>query len=210
MGFFYAKEEKLKMKKWLLLGLCALFCSCQSQSSEENKENSMSKNPSVQIRTNKGEIEVELFADKAPDTVKNFLQYVDEKHYNNTIFHRVIDGFMIQGGGFTPQMRQKPTHDPIRNEGDNGEKNMRGTIAMARISDPHSATAQFFINVSDNDFLNYRNQTPGGFGYCVFGKVTKGMEVVDKIKSTPTTTKASMQDVPVETIEILSITKTRS
>ncbi|NGX61273.1 MAG: Peptidyl-prolyl cis-trans isomerase B [Chlamydiae bacterium] len=170
----------------------------------------MSKNPSVQIRTNKGEIEVELFADKAPDTVKNFLQYVDEKHYNNTIFHRVIDGFMIQGGGFTPQMRQKPTHDPIRNEGDNGEKNMRGTIAMARISDPHSATAQFFINVSDNDFLNYRNQTPGGFGYCVFGKVTKGMEVVDKIKSTPTTTKASMQDVPVETIEILSITKTRS
>lgn len=164
-------------------------------------------NPIVTLRTNKGEIQIELFADKAPLTVQNFLRYVDEKHYNNTIFHRVIDGFMIQGGGFTADMKQKKTHETIRNEADNRLPNQRGSVAMARTSEIHSATSQFFINVSDNDFLNYRNPTPSGFGYCVFGKVISGMEIVDAIKSSKTTTKQGLKDVPVESIEILEVVR---
>ncbi len=164
-------------------------------------------NQIVTIRTNLGNIDVELATDKAPTTVTNFLRYVDEKHFNHTIFHRVIDGFMIQGGGFTADMKQKPTHEPIQNEAGNGLQNLRGTLAMARTSDVHSATAQFFINVADNDFLNYRNPTGQGFGYCVFGKVISGMDVVDKIKNAKTGTRKGMQDVPVETIEILEIVR---
>lgn len=164
-------------------------------------------NPSVIITTTHGKIEVELFADKAPLTVANFLKYVDEKHFNHTIFHRVIDGFMIQGGGFTTQMKDKPTHGPIQNEAANGLSNKTGTLAMARTSDVHSATDQFFINVADNTFLDYRNATSNGFGYCVFGKVTSGLDVVTKIKSVPTHTKNGHQNVPIETIEMIEVVK---
>lgn len=165
------------------------------------------KNPTVTIRTNYGDIQAELFADKAPLTVENFLSYVDEKYYNQTIFHRVIDGFMIQGGGLTANMQEKKTHEPIRNEADNRLSNTRGTLAMARTSDIHSATSQFFINVADNDFLNYRNPTPTGFGYCTFGKVSKGMEVVDEIKKVQTTTVKGHENVPVKPVEIIEIVR---
>jgi peptidyl-prolyl cis-trans isomerase A (cyclophilin A) len=165
------------------------------------------ENPMVTIRTSKGNIEVELFADKAPLSVKNFLQYVDDKHYNGTIFHRVIKGFMIQGGGFTKSMSQKPTRAPIKNEAANGLKNDRGTIAMARTGDPDSATAQFFINVVDNSGLN--RPSPDGHGYCVFGKVVQGMDVVDQIRSVPTGSQGGMQDVPTEPIEIIEVTRAK-
>jgi peptidyl-prolyl cis-trans isomerase B (cyclophilin B) len=155
---------------------------------------------SVLLTTNHGQITLELDADKAPKTVENFLSYVKSGHYDGTIFHRVIDGFMIQGGGFSPDMRQKPTEDPVENEANNGLTNDRYTIAMARTSDPHSASAQFFINVSDNDFLNY----PGsdGWGYCVFGKVTSGTEVVDKIGKIETGRRSMFSDVPTEDVVI--------
>lgn len=155
---------------------------------------------SILLTTNHGQITLELDADKAPKTVENFLSYVNSGHYDGTIFHRVIDGFMIQGGGFTPDMRQKPTEDPVENEANNGLTNDRYTIAMARTSDPHSASAQFFINVSDNDFLNY----PGsdGWGYCVFGKVTSGTEVVDKIGKVDTGRRSMFSDVPTEDVVI--------
>ena len=169
---------------------------------EQAKETDM-----VIIKTTLGDIKVKLAADKAPLTVANFLAYADAKHYDGTIFHRVIDGFMIQGGGFDPNMRQKPTKAPIKNEAANGLRNTRGTIAMARTSDPHSATAQFFINVKDNGFLDFRAPNPQGFGYCVFGEVVAGMDVVDKIKGVRTGIKAGMQDVPLETVEILSVTR---
>ena len=159
------------------------------------------------IKTSMGEIEVELFADRAPETVKNFLAYVDAGHFNGTIFHRVIDGFMIQGGGFTRDMRQKPTQAPVRNEAANRVPNQRGTLAMARTGDPHSASAQFFINVADNAFLNHSAPTPQGWGYCVFGRVTRGMEVVDRIKAVPTTTVGPFENVPAEPVEILSIAR---
>ena len=142
--------------------------------------------PRVRLTTNQGDIVLQLDSAKAPNTVANFLAYVQEGFYNGTIFHRVIDGFMIQGGGFTQDFQRKNTHAPIRNEADNGLKNNRGTIAMARTSDPHSATAQFFINVVDNDFLNFQSPTPRGWGYTVFGEVVEGMDVVDKIRHTPT------------------------
>ncbi len=139
--------------------------------------------PKVRIVTNLGEIEAVLYADKAPETVKNFLRYVDEGFYDGTVFHRVISSFMIQGGGFDVNLQKKPTHEPIRNEAANGLKNRRGTLAMARTMDPHSATAQFFINVVDNPFLDYKSPKNGRtFGYAVFGKVTRGMDVVDKIR----------------------------
>jgi cyclophilin family peptidyl-prolyl cis-trans isomerase len=157
----------------------------------------------VLMQTSKGDIALELDSAKAPETVKNFLRYVDEGFYDGTIFHRVIKNFMIQGGGFTPAMSQKKTHDPVKNEAKNGLKNTRGTIAMARTSDPHSATAQFFINHKDNDFLDYPGQD--GWGYTVFGKVTKGMEVVDAIAAAPTGTRGSSRDVPTETITILTV-----
>ena len=156
----------------------------------------------VKLHTNHGVISVELDAAKAPATVENFLNYVKSGHFDNTIFHRVIDGFMIQGGGFEPGMKQKPTGSPVKNEADNKLKNDKYTIAMARTSDPHSATAQFFINVANNDFLNHKAPNPQGWGYCVFGKVTAGTEVVDKIKSVKTGSRAGHQDVPLEDVVI--------
>ena len=154
----------------------------------------------VVLTTNHGKITIELDTEKAPKSVENFINYVKSGHYDGTIFHRVIDGFMIQGGGFEPGMKQKPTEDPIENEADNGLTNDRYTIAMARTSDPHSATAQFFINVGDNDFLNY----PGsdGWGYAVFGKVTEGMDVVDEIRAVKTGRRSMFSDVPVEDVVI--------
>jgi peptidyl-prolyl cis-trans isomerase B (cyclophilin B) len=156
----------------------------------------------VKLHTTHGTITIELDADKAPETVRNFLAYVESGHYDNTVFHRVIDGFMIQGGGFEPGMKQKPTGEPIKNEADNGLKNLAGTIAMARTQAPHSATAQFFINVADNDFLNFRSPDMQGWGYCVFGKVTEGMDVVDQIRSVRTGSSGFHQDVPVEDVLI--------
>ena len=156
----------------------------------------------VKLHTNHGVIALELDAAKAPLTVANFLNYVNSGHFNNTIFHRVIDGFMIQGGGFEPGMKQKPTGAQIRNEADNKLKNDNYTIAMARTSDPHSASAQFFINVGNNDFLNHTAPTTQGWGYCVFGKVTAGSEVVDKIKGVKTCSRGGHEDVPVEDVVI--------
>jgi peptidyl-prolyl cis-trans isomerase B (cyclophilin B) len=156
----------------------------------------------VKLHTNFGAITLELDAEKAPVTVANFLEYVDSGFYNNTVFHRVIDGFMIQGGGFEPGMSQKSTNAAIKNEADNGLKNKAYTIAMARTPDPHSASSQFFINVADNDFLNFSSPTSQGWGYCVFGKVTDGTDVVDKIRQVKTGNKAGHQDVPVEDVVI--------
>ncbi len=156
----------------------------------------------VKLHTNFGTISLELDAERAPETVKNFLSYVESSFYNNTVFHRVIDGFMIQGGGFEPGMRQKPTDAPVKNEADNGLKNDQYTIAMARTSDPHSATAQFFINVKNNDFLNFSAPTTQGWGYCVFGRVVEGMDVVDKIKSVQTGSRGFHQDVPKDDVVI--------
>jgi len=158
--------------------------------------------PSVLLKTNHGDITLELDATKAPKSVANFLAYVKSGHYDGTIFHRVIDNFMIQGGGMTASMKQKSTLDQIENEANNGLKNDRGTIAMARTSDPHSATAQFFINVNDNDFLNHTAPTPQGWGYAVFGKVSNGMDVVDKIKKVKTGNAGYHQDVPTEDVVI--------
>lgn len=155
------------------------------------------------LHTSMGDITLELDADKAPVTTQNFLEYVREGHYDNTLFHRVIDNFMIQGGGFTPAMRQKPTKAPIANEAQNGLQNQRYTIAMARTPDPHSATAQFFINVADNAFLDFRGASPQGWGYCVFGKVTAGHDVVDAIRAVKTGSRAGHQDVPIEDVLIL-------
>mgnify|MGYP000901263665 CR=1 FL=1 len=156
----------------------------------------------VKLTTNHGDIVIELDADKAPETVKNFLAYVEAGHYDNTIFHRVINGFMIQGGGMEPGMKQKDTKAPIKNEASNGLKNEAGTIAMARTQDPHSATAQFFINVADNDFLNFKAENVQGWGYCVFGRVSEGMDVVNKIKGVKTGTSGFHQDVPKEDVVI--------
>ncbi len=160
------------------------------------------KHSMVKLHTNKGTITLELDAEKAPVTVKNFLEYVNSGFYNGTIFHRVINGFMIQGGGFEPGMKQKATRAPIQNEAANGLKNDAYTIAMARTSDPQSATAQFFINVKDNDFLNYTSATAQGYGYCVFGKVVEGKDVVDAIKKVQTGNRGFHQDIPVEDVVI--------
>jgi peptidyl-prolyl cis-trans isomerase B (cyclophilin B) len=156
----------------------------------------------VKLHTNQGVITLQLNADKAPDTVANFLQYVREGHYDGTIFHRVIDGFMIQGGGFSADMVQKPTRKPVQNEAHNGLKNKLYSIAMARTPDPHSATAQFFINASDNGFLDYTEPTAQGYGYCVFGEVVDGKDVVDSIRKVRTTSRNGHQDVPVENVLI--------
>lgn len=161
-------------------------------------------NPQVALHTNKGDIVLELDEAKAPKTVANFLAYVRNGHYNGTIFHRVINGFMIQGGGFDENMQQKDTQAPIENEADNGLKNDIGTIAMARTNDPHSASAQFFINVGNNEFLNHSGKTPQGWGYAVFGKVIEGMDVVNAIKDVPTGNKGFHQDVPKENVVIES------
>jgi peptidyl-prolyl cis-trans isomerase B (cyclophilin B) len=163
---------------------------------------SAAQTPQVVLETSMGDITLELYPDKAPATVKNFLSYVDEKFYDGLVFHRVIRGFMIQGGGMDAQMKEKATHAPILNEADNGLKNDRGTIAMARTPDPNSATAQFFINAKDNTFLNFRSKTMDGYGYCVFGKVIKGMDVVDAIAAVATGNKGFHQDVPVKPVLI--------
>jgi peptidyl-prolyl cis-trans isomerase B (cyclophilin B) len=156
----------------------------------------------VELHTNKGKIVLTLNAEKAPNSVANFLDYVKSGHFDGTIFHRVINGFMIQGGGFDEDMNQKPTKDPIDNEAANGLKNKAYSIAMARTNDPHSATAQFFINVSDNDFLDFKSPSGSGWGYAVFGEVTDGKDVVDTIKSVKTSNKGFHQDVPVEPVVI--------
>lgn len=193
----------------LSLTLCVMLLTCFSFCFAANKDSTTmstaNNNPVVLMKTNKGDIKIELFADKAPVSVKNFLEYVNNGHYNGTIFHRVIDGFMIQGGGFTKDMKQKGTLPAISNEADNGLKNERGTLAMARTSDINSATAQFFINVKDNDFLNFRSKKPQEYGYAVFGKVIEGMDVVDAIKKVKTGNKGMHGDVPVDAVEILDV-----
>ena len=156
----------------------------------------------VVLHTNHGDITIALAADEAPQTVANFLRYVDDGFFDETIFHRVIPGFMIQGGGFTADMIQKRTHEPIRNEADNGLKNARGTLAMARTSDPHSATAQFFINLTDNEFLDFKSASGNGWGYAVFGRVVDGMDVVDAIAKVATGNRGRHQDVPKESVII--------
>lgn len=158
------------------------------------------------LHTNHGDIKIALDHVKTPDTAANFEKYAKEGFYDGTIFHRVIDGFMVQGGGFEPGMQEKSTNDPIENEADKGLANKRGTIAMARTNDPHSATAQFFINVADNDFLNHSAKSMNGWGYCAFGEVIEGMDVVDKIKGAKTTMRMGHQDVPVDDIVIEKVT----
>lgn len=160
----------------------------------------------ITLHTNYGDIKLILDFESAPKTAANFVEYVKAGHYDGTIFHRVIDNFMIQGGGFTAGMKQKETRDPIENEADNGLKNDIGTVAMARTMDPHSASAQFFINIADNNFLNHTAKTSQGWGYAVFGRVVEGMDVVNRIKAVPTTRKGGHQDVPVEDVVITKAT----
>ena len=172
------------------------------------RETSSKVNPSkrknmIKLETNLGDITIELDNEKAPLTTRNFLEYVNSSYYDNTLFHRVIDGFMIQAGGFEPGMKQKQARAPIQNEAANGLKNEKYTIAMARTSDVHSATAQFFINVADNASLNYTSSTPRGFGYCVFGRVVDGKDIVDKIKKVKTGSRSGHQDVPLEDVVVL-------
>ena len=191
--------------KHLVTALFTLFfcCAMQSSYSSTHSANSTKGNKTmVKLHTNKGDITLQLDAEKAPVTVKNFLEYVNSGFYSGTIFHRVIGNFMIQGGGFEPGMKQKKTNPPIKNEAANGLKNDKYTIAMARTGDPNSATAQFFINVKDNDFLNYPGQD--GWGYCVFGKVVEGQEVVDAIRNVKTGNRSGFQDVPLEDVIITS------
>jgi peptidyl-prolyl cis-trans isomerase B (cyclophilin B) len=189
--------------------VCALLVSVAVSSAEEpeqiNEVNPETErtNPVVIIKTNKGDITIELFEEAAPLTVANFLAYVDKGHYSDTIFHRVIPGFMIQGGGFDASMSQKPTDAPIKNEATNRLANERGTLAMARTSEVDSATSQFFINLVDNAFLNHSAPNPRGYGYCVFGRVTDGMDVVDEIARVRTGRSGPHSDVPTETITIL-------
>ncbi len=176
--------------------------SASAKPASDTKENTM-----VIIKTSMGDIKLKLYDAEAPITVKNFLEYVDGGHYNGTIFHRVIGNFMIQGGGFTPEMEQKPTKAPIKNEAANGRKNMRGTIAMARTQVIDSATSQFFINVVNNDFLNYRDPSMAGYGYCVFGEVVEGMDVVDQIKAVKTGNLHGFSDVPKTTVKIIEVVR---
>ena len=183
------------MRRFLLAGLALLTLTLAGAA--------LAANPKVNLQTNKGLIVIELYPDQAPQSVANFLAYVDAGFYDGTIFHRVIPDFMIQGGGFTADLEKKTTRDPIPNEADNGLKNERGTLAMARTNDPNSATAQFFINHKDNAFLDHSGKNPRGWGYAVFGRVTDGMSVVDAIATTPTGAKGMFpKDVPLETIVI--------
>jgi cyclophilin family peptidyl-prolyl cis-trans isomerase len=183
----------------------AVLASVACSLAQEKEKPVANANPVVILETSEGTIKIELWADKAPNTVKNFLTYVNEKFYDGTIFHRVIPNFMIQGGGFTPDMNQKETHAPIKNEAKAELKNVRGTIAMARTGVVDSATAQFFINVKDNDFLNHADESARGFGYAVFGKVTEGMDIVDKIRVVKTGAMGGMTDVPVTPVLIKSV-----
>lgn len=195
-----------------LLFMLAFTTSCNSdEANAKEKKATPAKaattgaNPQLVMETSMGTIEIELFAKEAPISTENFLKYVDEKFYDGTIFHRVISTFMIQGGGFTADMKKKDTHPPIKNEATNGLKNDRGTLAMARTGVVDSATSQFFINVVDNKFLNHKSKNPSGFGYAVFGKVTKGMDVVDKIKAVKTGVCGMMRDCPQTKVVIKSI-----
>jgi len=188
----------------LLLGLM-MSLSNYSYAAEPVKEQEK-KSVNVEMVTNKGTMILELDAEKAPKSTANFIEYVKAGHYDGTIFHRVIKGFMIQGGGFQPGMAQKPTRAPIENEANNGLKNVTGSIAMARTNDPQSATAQFFINAKDNGFLDYTSPTPQGWGYAVFGKVSQGIEVMQAIEGVATTNKGGMGDVPVEDVVIEKVT----
>jgi peptidyl-prolyl cis-trans isomerase B (cyclophilin B) len=199
-------EVLMRLLKYVsLLGILAAFYVTLSSNKDLEMKNSNVEKPVVVMETSMGNIKIELYPDKAPITVQNFLEYVKNGHYDHTIFHRVIDNFMIQGGGFTANMSQKSTLSPIKNEANNGLKNARGTVAMARTQDVNSATAQFFINVNDNTFLNFKSENPQEYGYCVFGKVIDGMDVVDKIKSVDTTASGTYRDIPVKPIEILSM-----
>ena len=188
------------MKKLITLLLAFSLCAISPLSYSLDK----GKTTMVKLHTNHGVITLQLDAEKAPNTVKNFLDYVNAGFYTNTIFHRVIDGFMIQGGGFEPGMKQKPVNAPIKNEAANGLSNDKYTIAMARTGDPHSATAQFFINTKDNGFLNYSAPNQQGYGYCVFGKVIEGKDVVDAIGKVQTGFRGGMQDVPQQDVIITS------
>ena len=192
------KSLSVKLFALLLTGLLAV-----PAQATPNTHSIKGKHNMVKLHTNKGDITIELNAEKAPETVKNFLEYVNAGFYNGTVFHRVINNFMIQGGGFEPGMKQKPTRGPVKNEAANGLSNDNYTIAMARTSDPQSATAQFFINVKDNSFLNYTAPNMQGYGYCVFGKVVEGKEVVDAIKKVQTGFRNGFQDVPMEDVIII-------
>ncbi|MGD9214052.1 MAG: peptidylprolyl isomerase, partial [Desulfobacteraceae bacterium] len=197
--FLITIEKGIQMNRNIIILIVALIVSitCPALAQE---------NPRVQMETSKGTIIIELDAKAAPETVANFLEYVKKGFYDGTIFHRVIKNFMIQGGGFTQEMKQKTTSPAIQNEADNGLKNKVGTIAMARTNVPHSATSQFFINVKDNTFLDHKAKTARGWGYCVFGRVTKGMEVVKAIENVSTGTKSGHRDVPVTPVQIKRIT----
>ena len=188
----------------LLLAFCLLSFTAASVAASPSAKKPNRAKPMIKLQTNFGPITLELDAKAAPDTVANFIQYVRDGHYNGTIFHRVIDGFMIQGGGFTADMEQKATRAPIRNEADNGLKNVAYSIAMARTPNPDSATSQFFINVANNDFLNFREPSAQGYGYCVFGRVSEGQDTVDRIRKVRTGMRAGHQDVPVENVIIES------
>jgi len=192
-----------KISTVMTILLCSVATFCFSQ--QEGKKMNTEKNPIVIIKTNLGLLKIELFSKEAPKTVANFLDYVKSGQYSGTIFHRVIPGFMIQGGGFTPEFTQKPTKAPIAIESDNGLKNTRGTVAMARTSDPNSASSQFFINLVDNGFLDFKSKTPSGYGYTVFGKVIEGMSIVDQIGKVPTGNKGAHQDVPTKPVIIESV-----
>lgn len=187
----------------LLLASLPLAAQESGQNTDTRTDSTTTENPNVILHTNLGAITVELFEEQAPKSTANFLRYARDGHYDGTIFHRVINNFMIQGGGFDTDFEQKPTSDPIENEADNGLKNERGTLAMARTNDPHSATSQFFINVVDNDFLNHRNKASGQtWGYAVFGRVVEGMDIVDEIRALETGTQGMHRDVPVEPVII--------
>jgi peptidyl-prolyl cis-trans isomerase B (cyclophilin B) len=185
------------MKNFFCLALIILFGAQSAAAADQ-----AAVNPRVVVETSKGRIVIELFPQKAPATVQNFLAYVDAGFYTGTVFHRVIPNFMIQGGGLTADMQKKPTEKPVANEADNGLKNTRGSVAMARTSEPHSATSQFFINTADNEFLNHRGKTPQGWGYAVFGRIAEGMSVVDAISGVKTGSSGMFQDVPVEPVVI--------
>ncbi|WP_376696068.1 peptidylprolyl isomerase [Wenzhouxiangella sp. EGI_FJ10305] len=199
-------DERLQMRTFLALLLLAslpLAAQESEQNTDTRTDSTTTENPNVILHTNLGAITVELFEEQAPKSTANFLRYARDGHYDGTIFHRVINNFMIQGGGFDTDFEQKPTSDPIENEADNGLKNERGTLAMARTNDPHSATSQFFINVVDNDFLNHRNKASGQtWGYAVFGRVVEGMDIVDEIRALETGTQGMHRDVPVEPVII--------
>ena len=205
-------KTSIKKAAWVYIAaflLMALSFHADAKTKKEKAKKAAegSKMTTVVMDTSLGKIEIELDGEKAPATTKNFLQYVDDKFYDGTIFHRVISGFMVQGGGMKEDMSEKKTREPIKNEATNGLKNLKGTIAMARTSDPHSASAQFFINLSDNDSLNHRGQNPQGWGYAVFGKVTSGMDIVEKMVGIPTGSHGMHQDVPKVPIVIKSVTR---